>query len=51
MNLPSDGTNQLPRAGFDCIALKVIQKKIEKSGKFRPFYVGMKLSQDGDNEL
>ena len=24
MNLPKDGTNQLPKAGFDWIALKVI---------------------------
>ena len=24
MNLPEDGTNQLPKAGFDWIALKVI---------------------------
>ena len=24
MNLPNDGTNQLPKAGFDWIALKVI---------------------------
>ena len=29
MNLPKDGTNQLPKAGFDWIALKVISK-----GKF-----------------
>ena len=67
MNLPKDGTNQLPKAGFDWIALKVIfqgQKGINlpllsKFATYCPFIQNLfsnftfilASSQDGDNEL
>ena len=65
MNLPKDGTNQLPNAGFDWIALKVIFQGrkglnlplFSNFDIYCPFiqklslYFGMKLPQDGDNEL
>ena len=46
MNLPKDGTNQLPKAGFDWIALKVIFQ-----GRKLFLYFGMKLPPNGDDEL
>ena len=69
MNLPKDGTNELPKAGFDWITLKVIfqgRKGINlllssNFDTYCPFiqnlfgnfflYFGVKLPQDGDNEL
>ena len=68
MNLPNDGTNQLPKARFDWIALKVISQGrkglnlplFSNFDTYCPFiqnlfsnflYFGMKLPQDGDNEL
>ena len=69
MNLPEDGINQLPKAGFDWIALKVIFQGrkglnlplFSNFDTYCPFiqnlfsnfflYFGMKLPQDGDDEL
>ena len=65
MNLPRDGTNELPKAGFDLIALKVIfqGRKMSKLANFDtscPFIQNQSVmfplflheaSQDGDNKL
>ena len=70
MSLPKNGTNQLPKAGFDLIALNVIFQGrkglnlplFSNFNTFCPFifnlfrnlivlYFGIKLPQDGDNEL
>ena len=66
MNIPKDGTSQLPKVGLDWIALKV-NFQGRKGIKFFNFYtycpfiqnlfgnlniyLGMKLPQDGANEL
>ena len=62
MNLPKDGNNQLPKAGFDWIALKVIFQGLLFSNFdiYCPFiqnlfsnffFILHEASQDGDNEL
>ena len=51
MNLSKDGTNQLPKAGFDYIALKVIFQGRKGLNLLLFSNFDMKLPQDGDNEL
>ena len=66
MNIPKDGTSQVPKAGFEWIALKdIFQGRkglnlplFSNFDTYCPFiqnlfsnYFGMKLPQDGDNKL
>ena len=41
MNLPKDGTNQLPKAGFDWISLKVIFQGQE--GRIWPLFTYLSM--------